>query len=346
MTFPFPGRLAAPLLGAVLFLAAGCAKSAAPAAVPEEGAPPVAAAPDKIRFKTDWFPQAEHGGFYQALVKGYYRDAHLDVDVVPGGPGVLPSQLLLSGTVDLAMGRSDDLVVWAQQGLPLIIVGVYMEHDPQGLLLHEEDPAQGFADLDHRTVMVAPGVHWLDYIVTKYHLQLNQIPLNFGLAQFMADKRFIQQCFVTDEPYYVRKNGGHPKTFLLSESGYNPYRVIFGTQAFVKAHPDAVRRFVAASLHGWDDYMKGDPTEANAMIIKRNQQMDKDFIAFSAQAMLDQHIVYGKPELGERLGLMTRKRMQEQADIMLSLKIVPVAVPLEKFVRFDLLPADLQADAK
>ena len=29
----------------------------------------------KVRFKTDWYPQAEHGGFYQALAKGYYRDA-------------------------------------------------------------------------------------------------------------------------------------------------------------------------------------------------------------------------------------------------------------------------------
>ena len=29
----------------------------------------------KVVFQTDWFPQAEHGGFYQALAKGYYRDA-------------------------------------------------------------------------------------------------------------------------------------------------------------------------------------------------------------------------------------------------------------------------------
>jgi NitT/TauT family transport system substrate-binding protein len=345
MTLPSAGRLAASLLGGLLLLAGGCSRSGTPATMPEDGSAS-AAAPDKIRFKTDWLPQAEHGGFYQALVKGYYRDAHLDVDVIPGGPGVLVPQLLLSGTVDLAMGRSDDVVVYAHQGLPLIIVGVYMEHDPQGLLLHAEDPAQGFADLNHRTLMATPGVHWLEYLRLKYHLELNLIPLNFGIAQFMADKTFVQQCFVTDEPYYVAKNGGHPKTFLLSESGYNPYRIIYGTQAFVNAHPEAVRRFLAASLHGWDDYMKGDPTLANATIVQRNQQMDKAFIAYSTQAMRDQHIIYGKPELGERLGLMTRKRMQEQADILAELKIVTEAVPVEKFVRFDLLPADLQADAK
>jgi NitT/TauT family transport system substrate-binding protein len=346
MTLRPPGRLAASLLSAFLLLAAGCSKAPAPPTVPEPGSAPVAAAPDKIRFKTDWFAQAEHGGFYQALVKGYYKDAHLDVDVIPGGPGVLVPQLLLSGTVDLAMGRSDDLVVFAHQGLPLVIVGVYMEHDPQALLLHEDDPAQSFADLNNRTIMAVPGVHWIEYLRNQYHLNLQQIPSNYGIAQFMADKTFIQQCFVTDEPYYVRKNGGHPKTFLLSESGYNPYRIIFGTQSFVNAHPEAVRRFLAASLHGWDDYMNGDASLANAMIIQRNQQMDKDFIAFSTQAMRDQHIVFGKPELGEKLGLMTRKRMQEQAEILERLKIVPEVVPVEKFARFDLLPSDLREAAK
>ncbi|HEY5228435.1 MAG TPA: ABC transporter substrate-binding protein [Opitutaceae bacterium] len=332
-------------LGPILALAAalaGCTKSAPPS-VPDGDTAPL---PEKIRFKTDWFPQAEHGGFYQAAAKGFYKDAGLDVDVVPGGPGVIVPQLLLSGQVDLAMGRSDDVIVWAQQDLPFVIVGVYMEHDPQALLLHDDDPVKTFADLDHRSIMAEPSVHWLDYLRQKYHITLQQIPLNYGIAEFMADRTFIQQCFVTNEPFYVRKNGGHPRTLLLSESGYNPYRIIFGTQAFVNAHKEAVRRFIAASIHGWDDFMNGDATPAKARISKLNENMAEDLMDYSIQAMKDQHIVSGKPEAGEKLGLMTRQRMQDQVEVLARLKLIPQLIPLDKFVRFDLLPAELQPAAQ
>ena len=331
-----------PCLLAAAGLMTGCSKPS-PGSLPEGDAQ---AAPTKIRFKVDWFPQAEHGGFFQAKAKGYYKAAGIDVEIVPGGPGVEVPQLVLSGQVDVAIGRSDDMIVFADQGLPFIVVGVYMEHDPQALLLHDEDPAKGFADLDNRAIMANPGVHWMDYIQQRYHITLRQIPMNYGIAEFMADKTFVQQCFVTIEPYYVAKNGGHPRTLMLSESGYDPYRVIFSTRAFVNAHPEAVRAFIAASLKGWDDYMNGDPAPANAAILKGNENMTSDFIAFSTKAMRDKQIIFGKPEAGERLGQMTRRRMQDQVEVLARLKITPGPVPLEKFVRFDLLPLDLQSEAK
>jgi NitT/TauT family transport system substrate-binding protein len=324
------------MLPALLAGLAGCSKPAPAVA----GAGAVALA--KIRFKTDWYPQGEHGGFYQALAKGFYRQAGLDVDIVPGGPGVLVPQLMASGQVDIAMARSDDLIVYAGQNLPFVIVGAYMEHDPQALLLHDDDPARTFADLNHRTVMATPGVYWMDYLRARYHLDLREIPLNYGLAQFMSDKTFIQQCFLTNEPYYVRKNGGHPRTIQLSESGYDPYRVIFTTQAFLKHHTEAVRAFVAASLRGWDDFMNGDPAPAKAMIIARNESMSDDFINFSMQAMREHKIVGGDPKSGERLGMMTRKRMQDQVEVLAQLKIIPQLIPVEKFARFDLLPPELE----
>jgi len=327
----------------LLAVLAGCSKpapSSGPTAATTAPTPP-----DKIRFKTDWYPQAEHGGFYEAQAEGLYRAANLDVEIIPGGPGVTVPQLMMAGECDLAMGRSDDLIVYAQQGLSFVIVAVYMEHDPQALMVHDEDSVKTFADLNHRSIMANPGVHWLDYLRQRYHIDVQQIPMNYGLAQFIADKTFIQQCFVTNEPYYARLNGAHPRTLLLSESGYNPYRIIFTTRSFLKTHEDAVRRFVAASLRGWEDYMNGDPTKANALILQRNAKMTPDFINFSIKAMHDQHIVSGKPEEGERLGLMTKKRMLEQVDVLVRLKIMPAPLPLDSFVRFDLLPADLQAAA-
>ena len=338
MTTDHLARGSSAVVAALSVLLCGCSR---PAPLPPQagGGAPL----PRIRFKTDWYPQAEHGGFYQALAKGFYRDAGIDVDIIPGGPGILVPQLMLTGQADIAMARSDDILVFADQGLPFVIVGAYMEHDPQAILVHEEDTVRTFADLNNRTIMAVPGVHWIDFLKLRYHIDFRQIPSNFGIAQFMADTAFIQQCFVTNEPYYVRKNGGHPRTLLLSDSGYDPYRIIFTTQAFLRDHPEDVRRFVAASIHGWDDFMNGDPSPGKALIAARNPNMTNEFMDYSIRAMRDAHIVSGKPELGERLGMMTRARMQGQVDTLSQLKIIPGAIALEKIVRFDLLPAQLQA---
>ena len=34
----------------------------------------------KVVLQTDWYAQPEHGGFYQALANGYYKEAVLDVE--------------------------------------------------------------------------------------------------------------------------------------------------------------------------------------------------------------------------------------------------------------------------
>ncbi len=337
-----PRRRALCLLSALLASLAGCSRPA-PVSVPDGAGP---AALPKIRFKTDWYPQAEHGGFYQAVAKGFYRDAGIDVDILPGGPGVLEWQLMLAGQCDIAVSRSDDIAVFVSRGLPFVVVGVYMESDPQAILVHEESPVRTFADLNDRTIMGVPGSNWIDYIKVHYHIDFRLIPSNFGIAQFMADRDFIQQCFVTNEPYYVRKNGGHPRTLLMSDSGFRPYRVLFTTQAYAREHPTEVRAFVAASVRGWTDFMNGDPAPGKALIAKVNPNMSEEFMDYSITAMRESNIVSGRPAEGERIGLMTRRRLEEQVNDLFQLKIIPQLIPVDKFVRFDLMPADLQSGGR
>jgi NitT/TauT family transport system substrate-binding protein len=322
----------------------GCSKPAPVASAPAADAG--AASLPKVRFKTDWFPQAEHGGFYQALAKGFYREAGIDVEIVPGGPGVPVEDILLAGQVDIAMGRSDDMIAWVSRGVPLMTVGVYMERDPQAILVHDEDSVRTFADLNGRTIMGVQGSNWIDYIKVHYHIDFNLIPSNFGIAQFMADKRFIQQCFVTNEPFYVLKNGGHPRTLLMSDSGFNPYRVFYTTPRYAREHSREVRAFIAASLRGWDDFMNGDPSPGKALIAKSNENMSQEFMDYSIKAMRDENIFSGKAQLGERPGLMTRRRLQQQVDDLFQLKIIPQLIPIDKFARFDLMPPDLQTEAQ
>ena len=61
---------------------------------------------DKVSFGTNWVAEAEHGGFYQALADGTYRQYGLDVTIVPGGPNVNNRILLPVGKLDFFMSAN------------------------------------------------------------------------------------------------------------------------------------------------------------------------------------------------------------------------------------------------
>ena len=290
----------------------------------------------------DWYAEAEQGGNYQALAKGYYREAGLDVDILNGGPGGFPLQKVAAGVAQFALGRSDDVILAVGRGhLPLVIVCAYMEKDPMAIIVHADGPVHDFPDLNGKVVMVDPSSAWVTYLKARYQMDFSIIPLNYGLSQFLADRNFVQQAFATNEPYYVKLHGVTPRTLLIANSGYNPYRVVYANASFARQHPDAVRAFVAATLRGWHDFLEGDPTPAKKLIFSRTPNMTEDFVRFSTQAMKDNRFSEGDPAKGETLGMMTEKRMRDQVDIFTRIKALDAPLPLEAFVSFDYLPADL-----
>jgi NitT/TauT family transport system substrate-binding protein len=307
-------------------------------------APPQGQALTPVSIQADWYAEAEEGGNYQALARGFYRDAGLEVDLINGGPGGYPLQMVASGHADFALGRSDDVIQAVSRAhLPLLIVCAYMEKDPMAVLVHAESPVRGFPDLAGRVMMADPSSAWISYLKAQYHMEFGIIPLNYGLGEFIADKDFIVQGFATNEPYYLGRKGVATRTLLIADSGYNPYRVIYANSGFARAHPEAVRAFVAATLRGWEDFIDGDPSPAKKLIFGRNEAMTEEFMAFSMAAMRENHFLAGNPARGERLGLITRRRMQDQVDLFVRLKIIAAPLPLDQFVSFDFLPPELAA---
>ena len=271
----------------------------------------------KIRFATDWYPQPEHGGYYNALVRGYYSAAGLDVEILPGNPHDTAERRVATGSAQLGMDATDSVLIAHEHGLPLIALATTLQHDPQAIMVHVESAVKSFADLAGRRVaVVPPGAAWFRYTALKYGLQnVQEIPATYTVATFLRDPDYIQQIFVTSEPYFVRKQGVEPRVLPIRDSGYDVYRVLMGSKDFVAKNPDATRRFVEASLRGWREYLS-DPSAAHAEILKRNPEMTPELMQYSWQALKDGHYVEGFADKGEAVGQMTPSRWQAQYDAL------------------------------
>jgi len=276
----------------------------------------------KIVLQADWYPQPEHGGFYTALVKGYYKDAGLDVAIVPGGPYVTMEQQVSAGVAQMGMSSSDKILESIADGLPLVAVAATMQRDPQGIMVRKDSPVHSFADLNGHTVAIKTGSTWWQFIEKKYQLSnVHEIPAMMNVANFVADPNYIQQAFATSEPFFAQQAGIETRVLLTSDAGYNPYRVMFTTRDFLRPHPDVVGRFVEASLHGWRDYLN-DPSAAHATIMKLNPALNAQWMEFTWKALRDGHFVAGEDPSGAQLGKMTSERWQTMYQQLLDLKVI------------------------
>ncbi len=323
--------------GLALFTLAGCGeKASAPAT---GGARPLT----KITLQTDWYAQPEHGGFYQAVAKGYYREVGLDVTINQGGPNAIPRQKVATGAVEFGVGRTDELVVAAGQGVPLVALGALMQHDPQAIMFHKESGIRSFKDLQGRALMAEPGAAWLKIMEKKMGITVSFLPLDFGLSRFLADKKFVQQCFITNEPFYVRQQGADVGTLLLSDAGIAPYRIWYTSRAFITKNPDAVRAFTAASIRGWREYIDGDRKAADALISALNPKMTPEFIAYGVGAMREFKLVHGDPAKGEQIGQIDPVRFANEIAELTSIGVLGKPVKLADVFDEKFLPEEVRA---
>jgi NitT/TauT family transport system substrate-binding protein len=339
----FAVRVAGLGAAALVLGLSACRRAQPSARVPGPRVDPAALTP--LRFQTDWSPQPEQGGNYQAEARGFYREAGLTVTILPGGPGHPVLTGLLAGQAEVEIAQSVDAIIRVGAGLPLVMIGAVMEHDPLAVMVHAGSPVRGLADLNGRTVMALPGTTWLGYVKARYHIDFKLIPMNFSLAQFMADPELVQQCFITSEPYFVGLQGGRTRTFLIADSGFDPYRVYVTTRRVLRERPAALRAFLAASIRGWDDFTAGDPGPGEERIARLNPQMTRPFMAYSVAAMVRYGLVAGDPRRGESTGLLTARRLREQIELLLRLRLLAAPLSVDQVASFAVLPAALQAAA-
>lgn len=283
------------------------------------GTPPLT----KVTYGTNWYAQAEHGGFYQAIATGIYADHGLDVAIQMGGPQVNGTQLLMGGAIDFFMGYTSDAIKAVEEGIPKITVAALFQKDPQILIAHPNTGTDSLEDLKGRPIFIsaAANVTFWPFLKAKYGFTDDQKrPYNFNPGPFLADKLSAQQGYLSSEPLAIRKESGiEPVVFLLADYGYNPYSTtIECKRELVEQNPDLVQRFVDASIKGWYSYLHGDPAPGNALIKKDNPEMTDDQIAYGISRMKEYGIVESGEALTSGIGAMTDDRWKAFFDAMVA----------------------------
>ncbi|CAN5919058.1 ABC transporter substrate-binding protein [soil metagenome] len=292
-----------------------------------------AQATEPFTYMTNWFAQAEHGGFYQAVAQGTYKKYGLDVTIKMGGPQVNITQMMAAGQADCIMGSSDIQMMQTREGgVPVVNVAAFFQKDPQVLIAH--DDVKKFEDLKGKTILIGAQANrgYWPWLKSKFGLTDDQTrPYTFNIQPFVADKNTAQQGYLTSEPYAIQKAGVKSTVLMFSDFGFPAYATTVSCmEKTVKDRSKQVAAFVKASAEGWKSYL-ADPAPANALIKKDNPNMTDDQLAYSVGKLKEMGMVTGGDAATMGIGTITDARAKASYDFLVGAKLLdPAKVELSK----------------
>lgn len=274
---------------------------------------------NKIRLQLNWFPDAQHGGFYAALLNGHYEEAGLDIEIIPGGPGANVEAKVDLGRVEFGVANAHRILLKRNDGAKITAVFAAFQNSPRCIMVHEESGITDFKGLEGVKLAVGSDSAFYKYMQQQVELKdVDLVTYSGSNAKFLTDKTYTQQAYSISEPILVKRKGAKPVTLMLSDLGFNPYTsCLFTSEKMASENSEMVRKFVAATKQGWIDYI-ADPEKANIKMEKLNKEHDLQALnegAFAAKPLC-------QPDANTQVGTMTQERWDELVKQLQSIKML------------------------
>lgn len=248
----------------------GCVALGAPASAwSQDDQPPTRF--ESVTLQLKWRHQFQFAGYYAAAELGYYREAGLDVTIVEAEPGLEPMEAVVEGRAEFGVGTTD-LLLMRDAGLPVVVLADIFQHSPLALMVLKESGIRNIHELARGRLMIEPHSAELFAYLTDEGIDLESLAIvehDFDTESLIEGRVEAMSVYATDEPWDLEARGIPYMLFRPIESGIDFYGDnLFTMQAQIDAYPDRVRRFVEASVRGWQ-YAMANPEEIAALIVTR-----------------------------------------------------------------------------
>ena len=312
--------LSTTLLALAVCFASGCGKKSQSkrGSEADAGALPQA----KVVLALDWVPEPEFGGFYAGREQGAYKRHGIGIEIQGGGAGVPVLQMVATGRADFGTVGADELLTARARGADLVALFAVFQTSPQGIMVHASRKLQKLEEAFHSgTIALETGKAYAAYLKKKFAWDgVKVVPYDGGVAHFLADPNFAQQCYVTSEPIAARQKGADPAVFLIADSGFNPYATVVVTRReLLQKNLELVKAFVVATREGWREYLDH-PEPTNALLGRLNSALDAGTLSAAADAQ--RPLIENADSKQHGLGSMQQARWQTLAEQLLDLKFL------------------------
>src|SRR6266849_7952530 len=106
----------------------------------------------KVTLQLKWVTQAQFAGYYAAKAKGYYTAAGLDVTIKPGGPNIIPEQVVAGGQAQFGIDWLSSLMLSRAKGVNLVSISQVFNKSVLTLLTWKDTGIDTIAKMRNKKV--------------------------------------------------------------------------------------------------------------------------------------------------------------------------------------------------
>jgi NitT/TauT family transport system substrate-binding protein len=278
---------------------------------------------DKVTLVTDFGYKGRHAFFFDALDRGFYRDAGLEVKIVSSQGAVDAIRQVGAGNAMFAFADAGTVILSrANDQIPVQLVAIVYRKPPQAIFCREDSGVKKPKDLEGNAVAEPAGgaVKALFPAFAKaagFDAQAVRwvVASSESLPGLLANNRVpcVTQFTVGEALLRSQIGSGKLVRFAYSDAGLSYYgNGIVATAATIASKPDVVRRFVEATVRGMKDAF-ADPAAAGAIMQKMIPEMDAAIARSETEAVAELAKLPGQP-----LGEIDPARIEATLDVVKS----------------------------
>ena len=212
----------------------------------------------KATFQLGWIANVENMGEFVAEERGHYTKEGLDLNIVPGGPGVSVEPLVVSGKALVGLSSADYTARARLQGAKLKIVGTTLQKNPSAVMSLATNPIRTPHDLVGKKLGLQQTSYATYNALFKANgidpKQITYVPVQYDPAPLVAGDVDAFASFQTNQPIALALKGIKTVTFLLADYGYNTFADAFVVSEKTLADPtarDTAKRILRGTIRGW-----------------------------------------------------------------------------------------------
>jgi ABC-type nitrate/sulfonate/bicarbonate transport system substrate-binding protein len=229
-----------------------------------------------VRLALDWTPNTNHTGFYVAEANGWYKDAGVDLKILPYGT-TAPEALIAAGQTECGISFQDALTFASAGGAPIVSVMAILQHTAQEIAVLASSDITRPQQLDGKTYA---GFGYPNEEPTLKSVikadggkgTFTTVTLDTAAYDALYAKRadFVI-TFAAWEGIEAKERGIDLRTFQFGDYGFPDfYQVVLACDSrWLASHPDLARAFISATIRGFE-LAADDPEQAAALLVAQN----------------------------------------------------------------------------
>ncbi len=278
-----------------------------------------------VTFSLDFRALGRHAAWYVALDKGYYKQAGLEVNIIPSQGTAQAIQSVESGVAQYAFSDVAGLVAArANSGATVKMVAVIYQKAPYAVFslrsganvtkpeqLEGLEIASGAGSFTQKVI----EAFMADKKLKADSVKFTNIDPAARIAMLVSKKIPAIETFAMSKPGLVKATSEQEtQMFLFADHGLKLYsNGILVKDSYLKSNAPQVRAFVKASLEGWRDTI-ADPKGAAAIVVKYIKGLDPDVVLQEIAIVNDLVVTPGTKSNG--LGSIDPATMASSVDMI------------------------------